>query len=204
MAFIPVQNTAEVVLQGKQGTADAFNTLYFEQGEPFTVGDLEALLTLVEDWWGDMIAPLVVPQFTMPSMKATSLQTEFAPSITDSDFLVHAGTYAGVPNPAQVSMVVTFRTENRGRSFRGRNYVPGTPQAELFDTSTWQADYIASMTAAYEDLATRLNATPFTHVVVSRVSFGVPRLLGLATPVNAYQARSKVGTQRKRIAGTGS
>lgn len=204
MAFIPVPNTAEVVLQGTQDGADALITLSFEQGEEFTIGNLEALLTAVEVWWDDNLSDLLAEAYLMPSIKATSLQTDHAPTLTDTSFTNHSGQAAVGIAPASVAMVVSFLTEFRGRSFRGRNYVPGQTPANMATSSTWTTGSVANMQAAYEALQTIMNDTPFTHVVVSRYSDNVPRLIGLTTPVTAYQAKAKIGNQRRRIAGTGS
>lgn len=204
MAFIPVPNTAEVILQGSINAHDAFITLNFEQADPFTIGDLEALLTAVEDWWDNHLTDELCSAYLLPSIKAVALQTDSAPTVTDTAFTHHSGQQAVAPVQDNVAMVVSHYTDNRGRSFRGRNYIPALPAGYLDTSSTFAETHVDDMTAVYEALQTIMNDTPFTHVVVSRYTGGAPRLLGLTTPVVRYQAKRSIGTQRRRVTGYGS
>jgi len=203
MAFIPVPNTADVVLQGNTNGHAAYVTLSFEQGDEYTLGDLEALVTVVTEWWDTELSAITTTSWNMPSIKATSLESDSAPTFTATDMTETTGQVAEVPVTDQAAGVVSFYTANRGRSFRGRNYVPSISRSNLLNTSLWTSAFAEVLTDCYVALQDLLNPTPFTHVVVSRYGFGAPRLIGLTTVVASYVGKQKIGTQRRRILGTG-
>jgi len=204
MTFIIVPNAAEVVLQGRMNSHDAVITLGFKQGDPFTIGDLESLLTHVEDWWTTYLAPIVTEAWNMPAMKAYSLESESAPVVTDTDFTPHNGTSESEPVPDNVAMVVSFSTNKRGRSYRGRNFVPGLGGDALANPSQWTSGTVTAFTAAYAGIATVFNPTVFEHCVISRFHNHEARLFGETEPVTGYLARQKIGTMRRRVLGSGS
>lgn len=203
MAFIPVPNTAEIVLQGNTNGHAAYLTLYAEQGEPFSPGDLEALLTAVGSWWDEDLSTIVTTSLNMPSIKVTALDSDSAPTAVKTDMAETTGQVAEVPVTDQAAAVVSFYTQNRGRSFRGRNYVPSVSRSNLLNTSLWTSAFAEALTDVYGQLADKFNTTPFTHVVVSRYGFGSPRLIGITTPVQSYVGKQLIGTQRRRIIGVG-
>lgn len=204
MAFIPVPNAAEVVLKGSQSGANAFITLGFEKGTPFDGGDLENLLDVIGDWWDNELSEHVASSLSMPEIYAVSLETASSPTRSKFDMVHLTGQVPTAPVQDNVAMCVSFYTDSRGRSYRGRNYVPGIPASYLATPSAFATVPTANVGVVYEALATLLEATAFSHVVISRQNGGVPLAVGNTTRVTGYVAKTKIATQRRRIAGTGS
>jgi len=205
MAFIPVPNTAEVVLQGNFASSGAaYLTLAFEQAAPFNVTDLGNLLDAVETWWASELSEQIHNAYNLPTIKATALDSDSAPSVTRVTTLQPTGQKAGAMLATSSAMVVSFLTDNRGRSYRGRNYVPGLIATELLDVSHFSVVIAGAMQNAYTALQTVVGGAGFDHVVISRRHDNAPRVTGVTTPVVAYQAKQAIASQRRRNAAVGA
>jgi len=110
-----------------------------------------------------------------------------------------AGTGIGTPLPNSANVVVTLNTTTRGRSFRGRNYWCGLNESALENPTTWTASTVTNWTTWYEDLISAASTAGFAMAVLSRVSGGVPRALGIPTDIASVQAKLPVATQRRRL-----
>jgi len=107
------------------------------------------------------------------------------------------GTFAGVPGPKQVTMVVTKQTEFAGRSERGRCYVP-FPSKDAEDTDGTPTDaYLLKVQDLYDYILGNL-----TFTVPSGGATLVPviwhRESRTTTRLYAIRYNDKFGTQRRR------
>jgi hypothetical protein len=110
--------------------------------------------------------------------------------------------------PGNCSPCISFHTGNRGRSFRGRNYLAGIPVNQVA-TSTFEETWANNVVDAYLQMKSDLGGADFTHVVVSRFSgveliagkkHSIPRVAGIATPVDSYSFTDRtIDSQRKRL-----
>jgi len=203
LPFIPFANCAEVVLQGTMGAQAAYLTFGFQNAGAWSGSQLQDLADAMAGWATAHLLPILHNSYEVDLVKATDLTTEFAPVAVSVAGLPQAGGVSGSASPNNVNMVVSFKTVNRGRSFRGRNYVPGVPPGNLQTTTTWTAAFAATMEGVYNDIFVDINPLGFTHVVLSRFNNSVRRTVGVATPVTQYLARVEIGTQRRRIIGHG-
>lgn len=109
-----------------------------------------------------------------------------------------AGTSAGDLLPPQTALVVTLRTAQAGRSFRGRTYLPGFGEGVNTATGTMTS------TAAAVSFLTAIKASLITSGldlgVISRPNPDrVPPSSGFITVVTSIVARDAVwDTQRRR------
>lgn len=204
MAFIPVPNCAEVVMAGQMNGHAAYLTLNFSQAGDFSESDLEDLLDIVGNWWDNELSAVVCDDWAMPLLRAVDLSSSTGAFAQKNDMVEPTGQIVTQAVPDNVAMVVTLQTSLRGRSNRGRNYVPGLPYAVLADTSQWTTLSIAAMKETYDALLTALSSTPFSLTVVSRYTNNAPRVVGTHTPVSEIIVRNKIGTQRRRVLGTGA
>lgn len=108
--------------------------------------------------------------------------------------------------PPQSSLVVTWRTTLKGRSYRGRTYLPGWKESQQA-SGTWAAnattaasDWADEMMRLYDGGAVNPN---YQLSVVSRYLNGVKRLTPVATAIVSRSTRSVVYTQRRRTIGVG-
>jgi len=90
----------------------------------------------------------------------------------------------------QVAVMVKFQTANRGRSFRGRLFLPFTAEASIGQGHVTSGDLGATQTA-WEDFADALIAVDL-HLVVASYK------LESAEDVTTVTVEGETGTQRRR------
>jgi len=176
------------------------------EGEtPFLVpGDLDPVLDVFTIWWQDELSDHMAGIATLTEIKATSLNSSTAPTKSAFSFTPASGTGSGAPVQDSVATVITTVSDLRGRSYRGRNYVPAGIAAGLSNSSTWSPLWVADLQADWEALGAALIDASFQHVVLSRYQDGAWLTTGVSTPITAYVGRSKIGTVRSRVLGTGA
>lgn len=122
-------------------------------------------------------------------------------------FSAIAGYLSADPLPPQTSAVLSHRTALKGRSYRGRTYLP--PASEDFQAGgTWTGTAIT----AFSTVATQLLAvfgpsgsnTNWRFAVISRYLNGVLRAAPIATQVTSISVDTRVLSQRRRVLGVGS
>jgi len=201
--FVPFANCAEAVCIGSMAGQAAYLTLGFQHVGPFIGTDLQNLADGMANWLVGALAPLQHAGITWSQVKVTDLTTVSSPVVVSTLGLPVNGSVGGAALTNQVAMVMSFKTALRGRSFRGRNYIPSLPPADLASTTEWANTPLTNFAAAYSTgLSANVPAVD-THVVLSRFNGGALRSIGVATPVTVYIARAAIGTQRRRIIGHG-
>jgi hypothetical protein len=105
--------------------------------------------------------------------------------------------------PNNAALVVTQYTDQRGRSFRGRNYIPGLPQSDLEDPSHVTPTQAADWAAVWADLFSTMTTGGYTPVVTSYSFNKVPRTTAVSTPISSVAANNELDSQRRRLAGRG-
>lgn len=204
MPFVAVPNTALVRLQGTVDRQMTINDLYFEiSGGGITPVNLNTLAVTVEDWWSLNIANLLSEDWTTVRVVAVDLSSETGPTaeVPSSE----PGGVAGEAAPNNVAACVSFRTASRGRSARGRNFVPGIPNS-LITLNTLDAAFITNLTSSYQLLVGPGTFIPgWEWVVVSRFALGVERVTPINFPVtSATMVGNSVRSMRSREIGHGA
>lgn len=199
MSFVsfPVGN-CEAVIHGLLDGIPTVNTLgaKFISGSP-TSTDGAALAAALEAWW---VAELQTSLTTVASIESVTVYDLSSPSGWVANVTAHhAGTGGGTAVPNNVAMTITFQTAQRGRSFRGRNYLGGLATAVLADQKTWASGAISIGNNAYGALPTAMAAVGFNHEVLSRRTGKAQRLVGVSTGVLNYRANAPVHTIRGRL-----
>jgi len=202
-AFIPFSNCAEAVIRGSESGGAAYLTLGVQSPTAWAGSALQDLADLIADWTTGSLLGLLHNSWTVNDVKVSDLTTQFSPVVFSTSGLPASGGVSGSATTDQVCAVVSFRTAQRGRSFRGRNYVPAVPSSVLQTTSTITTAFATALEAAYADLATNLALAGLSHVILSRQENNVRRTVGVATFVTQYRADIVIGTQRRRVLGHG-
>lgn len=211
MAFVPVPNTIEVdviyLLDGQRME----NTLYFENPSGWTVGDIITWLDELNTFISSELMPLLTSAIQFIELAARLLDT--ASSIGASVSIVPpvSGGVVGEQLPNNVTYTISFKTGLTGRSFRGRNYVPGLG-LDAVNGNSIAAATRTGLLAFYTELKARAltNGTPW--VVVSRYSGvnpttgkPIPRAVGVTTEVQSITTYDNtVDSQRRRLPGRGT
>lgn len=199
MPFIPFPaGTVEHVIRWTQNGVPCVitNGFYFLTGAA-TVSDGQALVdglraAFISDIMGDMSPEMIYDNSDAVELSsATSwIATEATPTV---------GRASGNPVANQAALVVTENTAFRGRSFRGRNYIPGLPASKQDSSIYWKATTITDYNTFYEDMNAAMYAIGWQHCVLSRYTAGAPRVLGVATDVISYAPKLLIATQRGRL-----
>jgi len=206
MAFIPVPDTAEVELIGDLFGQIVENTLYFQTDGGWIGSALAQLAASVADWAVTSLLSGLSSDYSLQRVVATDISVSSgAQSTFVTDLPVSGGTESA-SMPGGTAGCISFRTGFAGRSFRGRNYICGIPEAHVLGNQI-DASFLDFVVGAYNDLqgAVTDDLPDAVWCVASRYHANAPRVAGVTTPVTvALYADRNVDSQRRRLAGRGS
>lgn len=148
--------------------------------------------------------PLLVSSLVFNGVRLTAQDSVSAPSIFLPPTAPIPGGIAQPPLSTQVAYVVGFDTDLRGRSYRGRNYLPGIPEGDQVAPGVTNAAAAGGFVAAYAALAAVETSQNVTHVVTSHFNGGLARAAGVNTEVTGYRGDLAFDTQRRRSVGRGA
>lgn len=203
MSFIPVPNGISLCFHFEtagQGWQFCL-TLKKSAGAP-TPTDLATVVANGGTWWDDELKQYIHSSTTLAEIVATDLTTQGGPQ--SIAVVNEAGTGGDDATPLGTALVVSTRTQKRGRSYRGRAYVGGLPsstQISAVDVSALGASGYATTFAA---LGTQLDAIGFDVVVASKMHNGVVTNPAETNEVIAYVVDQHYDSQRRRLAGRGT
>jgi hypothetical protein len=201
MTFVPVPNTAQAELRWTVSDQLVENTLYFEHTGAILTADLVDLAGYLETWATTVFIGSMPSNVVWRECYVTDLTTQTAETYTSNLEVGDAGTQ-GAAAPNNVTIAVSFRTAVRGRSGRGRNYVPAITAANV-TANVVSSAFRNAIQSYYLNMQTSLPAG-WEWVVVSRYTNGAPRVTGQTYPVTAVVfSDSYVDSQRRRLPGRG-
>lgn len=208
MAFVPANEVALIELRYLWDSQQVENTLFFKASDPIDVALLTALCATLATWWGANMQPLISQDVSLVEIFGTDLTTATGPTVSYNTGLPLGGTTMAEAVPANVAPCISFRTNNRGRSFRGRNYLVGLPNL-LIAGNHLGAGYMADVIDAYEAINPAVSGEGWAHVVCSKFSgytivagrkVPTPRAAAVVTPVVTYAFKDDVAdSQRGRL-----
>jgi len=205
MPFIPVDNVAQIEFLFRLDSQSIENTYYVTR---FAALDLAALTEIADiglAWLASDYFPQLSNLITCVGVKVTDLTNAFAGTYTAVPGSPLAGGVAQPSEPGNVALCIKHLTGSRGRSFRGRSYVPAIPHTSMTGTNTINATFANAMVDAFQALDADYVAAIYTPVVVSRFSGGVSRITGVATEIlNHAYTDLTVDSMRTRLPGRGS
>lgn len=197
--FVPVPGTLQANVRFTLAGQLVENVLCFQyQGTPFgtAVSGIHALLGA--SWWNTLRA-CISNQITSVETYYTDLSDQAGPVSSQPPFTNASGAHASHAVPNNVAFVITHRTANRGKSYRGRSYIAAMAQDFVVGNTVTTAG-VNNCVLAFEALRTAASAALVPFVIVSRRHDKAWRTVGLATVVTTCVARdSRVDTQRGRL-----
>lgn len=203
MAFVPVANAVLAEIRYTFDGQEVENTLWFWSGQAPTIEQLQLLGSDLLAWWAQWMRPLLSDQLVLREAYLTdqSSANGFSATVTPSGFVT--GEKPQPAMPANVSLAVSFRTNQRGRSFRGRNYVIGLCEDQVV-LNNIVPTVANEFGGAYQQLFGVANDNGYIWVVCSRFANGAAREIGVVTPVSAViVADGTIDSQRRRLPGRG-
>ena len=204
MAFQPVPNVAQIVLEGRVDSQQTINDLYFGiSGGGITVVNLQTLVDAMTTWFGINLAQLLSDDWACVRVIGIDLTSQSGPRVENA--VGNTGAISGEANPNNVAATVSLRTGLRGRSFRGRNFVPAIP-GSVVTLNTLDPTFISDLLNEYNILVgPGTFLAGWELVVVSRIQGGVVLSNGVATPVTSVtMVGNSVRSMRSREVGHGA
>lgn len=206
MAFIPVPGVvrAELIYLWNGETVE--NTLHFHaDGSSWTPETMEALAVSLWQWRKLNLKDIQTPTCLLHEVRITDLTSDTAPVVSYADPEGdEAGSAIAASLPNNVTFCVSFRTGNRGRSGRGRNYMVGLYDGVTIG-NTITSGYALQVVSAYsalDDVATDNSAA---WGIVSYQHNGVVLTTGNFQPVTSVlNVDLNSDSQRRRLAGRGT
>lgn len=196
MAFIPVVDCVKAVIEFTAGSRQWTNTWWFTQHE-FDQDNMQTLATALWAQTESVFMPVVVDDVTLTKVTIYDMSAEDAPVVTYTDDPV-AGGVTGEMSPLSVALVMTFYTNARGRSGRGRIYLTGASESAIAN-GVYTGTFYARAQTYCEAIQSAALGLGWNHVVVSFFENNVPRAAGLARAVQDITRRSSIpGNQRRR------
>jgi hypothetical protein len=192
-------------MQGLVNLNQANVTLWFAGVSPATLTDLENLGDALSTWWQAELTPITSLDFSLESVYLLAQDSNTSPFTTRTTGLPSVGSVGSAIVSPQTAPVIKFITASRGRSGRGRNYIPGCPLASLSTPGVISGGARTAYLNAYIQLAGAVGAVGYTHIVVSHFHNDVALTVGNPQAVIGYDiVDNALGTQRKRRIGVGS
>ena len=198
MAFIPVPNTVQVSLGFELSGEVGSNNIHFTKSTPWSLADMALLDAYINTWLQSFPKVQFANTFAWKNYRIMNLESDSAPVIESVPSPAVAGTSAGPQTPNMVAFVVTFRTLNRGRSYRGRVYQAGLTETVVAGNEVTTA-FADAVEAWWDDLIVVAPPASSSLAVVSRYTGGQPRATGIATPVTGMTTNLRVDSQRRRM-----
>lgn len=203
MPFVPVPNTAQINIVYALDGQEIENVVYYTKTTTPILEDLAALTDEVRAYIVSSLLPALSSAIQLVRVVGVLLDVVDGFTVTNTTGLPASGGDSGDVLPNNVALCISVRTANRGRSFRGRNYIPGIAKTHTAD-SEFTTSAVTGLVGIWEGLTALAGDAGWTRTVVSRFSGHAPRTTGIATPVTAvFAVDNVVDSQRRRLPGRG-
>jgi hypothetical protein len=198
MPYIAFPNTAQASLNWLLNGQHVQNNLYFYTPTGWNSGELSNLNAFLFDWVDQEWLPLLSQDIRLKSIvsidRETStgarVETDYGGGIPGSD------VNDAIPN--QSALVMSFLTEQRGRAYRGRNYIAGLCDNHVVN-GLIEETTLSAWLAVFNGLNSIFGASDIEHVIAS-ASLVDPDVggTGFTTEVSSYRANASPGVRRSR------
>lgn len=203
MAFIPWPNGIQVCFNFvTAGQKWQFCLALQKDGGPPSTTDLQDVADGAAGWWTTSLSPNIENGTTLNETRATDMTAEGAPQRFTN--VATPGLIAGSPMPLGTPLVMSFHTDQRGRSFRGRAYVSGSPASAVVSEVLADGTQVSNLVAAFATLLAFYQGIGFTPVVASQFHNKSARTSAVMTPILAVSADTAWDSQRRRLSGRGT
>jgi len=200
MPFIPTPNGVEVTFKGVQNGIPIVNIFHVDNDDVPTESDLEAIGELFDDWLVTNWLPILHESYLLPQIVVKDISVENGIEFTKNFTPPYQGTGTNDPMAANAAMVVSWRTAQTGRSFRGRTYIGGLDNGVLANAQNVTTTFASDAADLIVTLLDALTATGRRLAVLSKYANGVARVTGLLTEIISIIIDTKIDSQRRRTA----
>lgn len=174
MPFVPAPNIIMVEARCTMDGQNVENRFMCHSPSAVDAAMVEDVAIAVWNWWENDYATVLTNQVTLREVVATDLTVADGVQFTYAPDTTTTGTFGGVPLPNEVSLCISLRTGNRGRSARGRYFQLQVPEDARLGANTITPTYAALAVGAGTALIAALDSlAPLT--IVSFISNNAPR-----------------------------
>lgn len=198
MAFIPWPNSVKVILEFVVAGIPVTVTIATTKPTALVSGDVAAVTEAVRAWAVAELMPDLSDKIQLTRATGYDMTSSTGQVVVNQSGLPVAGTLGGSVTDIGSAFDISFRTPNRGRSGRGRNFVPGLAVSQRADSALWTTTAAADIAADYLTLSSALSSPGFDHTVASEQLNGVVRNPAVMQPVTSYVGNVAIANQRKR------
>lgn len=198
MAFTPGSNQAQVCFDFTFSGIGCSICLWFLDNDGLDTQRLNTLAGILDGWMANDVMPLLVAQLAYNGLTAYDMSASDAAKVVVSQVPPVNGGISGQGEGNQVAALVSFETGGRGRTTRGRAYVPGVPQNSL-ELNNLTGAFRNGLDAAWLTMFGLTSAQNFFQIVSSSQIDGQPRTARTARVLNSASTKAKPGTQRRRV-----
>lgn len=203
MAFIPTPGAIRSALQFTYDDQLVVNTCWSHKNAVISDADLSNCNDALIAWWQANMRAHSSVQLTLNSVVSYSQAAVDAPQHTTIVTTNNVGLATNPPLPGNVAAVISFRTANRGRSSRGRMYVPALVVTDTATPNQMTATLRTALINAAVDLVGKLAFVGLQQVIVSHFFNKFPRAAGLVQPVTSSIVDTLLDSQRRRLTARG-
>jgi len=200
MAYQATPNGIEVVFNATQNEVPVVNVYHVKTPSEVTDTMLEDVADMFSFWWQDSMQELLSNSYVLHTIVATDISVEDGHQHTITLISDNQGAVAGEGVPGNAAVVLSWRTANIGRSFRGRTYMGGLPVEMQETAQTITGGAQGDLTLAGVSLIDNLESIGMILAVLSRVANTVQRVTGLLTQIINVVVDNKIDSQRRRTA----
>lgn len=211
MPFVPVPDTIQVEVVYEYNGQISENTMYFKSDTPWDESTILDQLIVVKDAVVEVLLPLLSNTIKLVRLVGTLLEAVDSLGVVMAVSPSVSGSVVSAPLPNNSSYVVTFNTLTRGRSGRGRNYIPGLTTVVQADANSVTDGFRTGLFDYFVQIKANSSEIGNTMVVVSRFSGvdaegkPIPRTVGVTHPIISFTTFDKtLDSQRRRLPGRGA
>jgi len=197
-AYIPWPDSAEIVIHWTLFGVPVSITLAATKPGGFNSSEQSAVTANVDNWVTAALQPHLSSQLKYLGITTTDKRTSTGPVFSLTQATPVNGGNANPSIQINSAMVMSPRTPNRGRSGRGRKYIPGIPETFLLDATEFDPTDVATIAGDFGSLDSNMNLSGFSWTVPSEITGGVPRTNALMQEVTGLVNGTPIGSRRKR------
>jgi hypothetical protein len=203
-AFIPAVDAVKVNLHQTWNNQKIINTLWFKNtaAGSYTGTQRSDLGTEIVAWYNTYMKNQLGAAVSLNSIEIINQEAQNAPSLIATVVPAISGVN-GQTHPLNVALVGSWRTNNRGRSYRGRYYTPGIPVSVRVDDGTITTTFAGQLATTLAKLFDPAVITKGILVVASHYFNLNPRITAALTPITAVIVETLLDSTRRRLIGRG-
>lgn len=203
-AFVPTNYAVKARLHFLWQNQKVENGLWFMNNavSNWTGAERLQLADDLKTWWDTQYKTNIPSDVSLSAIEVINQESNSAPSSQRVYTPPSPGLSAG-SSALNVTLALSARSDQRGRSYRGRLYVAGIIAGNMVNPGTLSTAGVSALVSALGWLMTPANLHNKIWVVISHFANHVARAAGFPSTITAVTADTLLDSQRRRLIGRG-